>query len=187
MMDSAPAKLKFTYRDYLLLPEEKRYELIDGDLYMVPAPRPYHQIVSGEIELALRLFVDQKGMGRIIHSPCDVYFSQYDVVQPDILFISTEKLGIIKENFVEGAPDLLIEILSPSSREKDRELKRKLYARNGVQEYWIVDPEGKTIEVLTLLQDDLQRHSIFRGEEKLKSPLLAGFLLHLPRAFPKVP
>lgn len=100
---------------------------------------------------------------------------------------TTGRLDIIKENFVEGAPDLVVDVLSPSSLEKDRQLKRKLYARNGVQEYWIVDPDAKTIEVLTLSQDEFQRHSFFRGEKELSSLVLPGFRLHLPRAFPTLP
>jgi Uma2 family endonuclease len=182
-MDSTKPELKFTYEDYLLLPEEKQYELIDGDLYMIPAPRPYHQIVSGEIEFALRQFVGERKLGKIIDAPCDVYFSRHDIVQPDILFISAERLGIIKENYIEGPPDLVIEIISPSNPRKDRELKRKVYSRYGVREYWVVDPDAKSIEVLTRQEGDLKIVQTFVAEDYLISPLLEGFRLSLPAIF----
>src|SRR2546428_5152107 len=101
-MTPTKPELKFTYEDYLLLPEEKQYELIDGDLYMIPAPRPYHQVVCGRILVALSNFVNEKALGQLIPAPCDVYFSRYDVVQPDILFIKSERLGIIKDTNIQG-------------------------------------------------------------------------------------
>ncbi len=182
-MTPTKPELKFTYEDYLLLPEDKQYELIDGDLYMVPAPRPYHQIVSGRIELALGLFVGERGLGKIIHAPCDVYFSRYDVVQPDILFIQSERLGIIKETNIQGPPDLVIEIISPSNPRKDRELKRTLYARYGVREYWVVDPDGKSIDLFTRQEADLRLQHTVVADDWLTSPLLEGFRFSLPVAF----
>lgn len=182
-MTPTKPELKFTYEDYLLLPEDKQYELIDGDLYFIPAPRPYHQIVAGQIGVALHLFVDERGLGKVIHAPCDVYFSRYDVVQPDILFITSERLGIIKETNIQGPPDLAIEIISPSNPRKDRELKRTLYARYGVREYWIVDPDARSMEVFTRQEGDLKLHQTFVADDWLTSPLLEGFRLSLPVAF----
>ncbi len=182
-MTPTKPELKFTYEDYLLLPEEKQYELIDGDLHMVPAPRPYHQTVSGRIEWALRGFVQERGLGEVFYAPCDVYFSRQDVVQPDIFFIASDRLGIIKENYIQGAPDLVIEILSPSSSEKDRELKRKLYALHGVREYWLVDPDAKSIEVLVRREGDLRTAQTFVSEDWLTSPLLQDFRLSLAAVF----
>jgi Uma2 family endonuclease len=176
-MTSIRQDLKFTYEDYLLLPEDKRYELVDGDLYMMPSPRTYHQIVCAQIELKLRQFVEKKKLGIILHAPCDVYFSRYDVVQPDILFVAHDRRGTIKERYVQGPPDLVVEALSPSEPERDREIKRKLYARYGVLEYWIVDPDAKSIELL------VRRLGAFVGKEKLTSPVLKGFKLSLAAAF----
>ena len=182
-MNPVKPELKFTYQDYVLLPEDKRYELVDGDLCMVPAPRPYHQNVCGEIELALRQFVKERKLGQVLDAPCDVYFSQYDVVQPDILFFLSERLGIIKETYIQGAPDLVVEVLSPSDPGRDREVKRKLYSRYGVQEYWIVDPDARSIEVLTRQEGTLSTLQTFVASDSLTSPLLEGFQLHLPPVF----
>lgn len=182
-MSTTRPGLKFTYEDYLLLPEDKRYELIDGELHRVPAPRPYHQIVSMRIEHALYEFVEGGRLGRLIHAPCDVRFSRYDLVQPDIFFISAERLGIIKENYIQGPPDLVVEVLSPSDPDRDREVKRKLYALYGVREYWIVDPDAKTIEVLTREQGELITSCTFVADESLTSPLLKDFSLPLSPVF----
>lgn len=185
-MKEVPRQLKFTYHDYVLLPEDKQYELIDGDLYMVPAPTPYHQSIAGRIEFELRRFVKEHTMGEVLHAPCDVYFSQYDVVQPDILYVSSERLGIIKERYVQGPPELVVEILSPSSRDKDRQIKRKLYGRHGVREYWIVDPEAKSVELLTRQETSLETLHTFVDPDLLTSPLLPGFKLQLPTIFEKL-
>jgi Uma2 family endonuclease len=182
-MKPSRSEIKFTYEDYLLLPGEKRYELIDGDLHMVPAPRTFHQLVSVEIMEALNRFVREQGLGRVFSAPCDVYFSRQDVVQPDILFIASNRLGVIKENYIQGAPDLVIEILSPSSEEMDRQLKRKLYALHGVREYWIVNPDAKSIEVLTRQEGDLRIVQTFVADEWLTSPLLEGFRMLLLEVF----
>lgn len=182
-MTPTKPELKFTYDDYLLLPEDKRYELIDGDLYLVPAPRTFHQIVSLRIGAALNDFVDKNLLGQVIAAPCDVYLSQHDVVQPDILWISPDRLGIMKEAYVDGAPDLVVEILSPSDPKRDRELKRKLYARFGVREYWIVDPDAKSIDVLTRQEGDLKTVQVFVADDTLTSPLLQEFELSLTVIF----
>lgn len=183
LMSRIPDALKFTYEDCQLLPEDKQYELIDGELHMVPAPRPYHQIVAGRIEYALRGFARERHLGEVIDAPCDVYFTEHDVVQPDILFIAAVRMGIIKEKFVQGAPDLVVEILSPSTSEKDRRIKRRLYALHGVQEYWLVDPEARTVEVLVRQEGNLELRRTYTGQEELESPLLPGFRLSLPEIF----
>lgn len=182
-MSPSRPELKFTYHDYLLLPEDKQYELIDGNLCMVPAPTPYHQAMAGRIEFELRLFLKERRVGEVLGAPCDVYLSQYDVVQPDILYISSDRLGIIKDAYIGGAPDLVVEIVSSSSRERDREVKRKLYARYGVREYWVVDPEARSIGVLTRQEGSLKNFQTFMAPDLLRSPLLAGFQLQLSMIF----
>jgi Uma2 family endonuclease len=150
---------------------------------MMPSPRTYHQIVCAQIELKLRQFVEKKKLGVVLDAPCDVYFSRYDIVQPDILFVAQDRRGIIKERYVQGPPDLVVEVLSPSEPERDREIKRKLYSRCGVLEYWIVDPEAKSIEVLARRRGTLSKLRIFVGKERFTSPLLKGFKLSLPAVF----
>ena len=143
-------RLRFTYRDYLLLPEGDRRELIEGDFHVVPAPSFRHQVISRNLGIRLWEHVDASGLGEVVWAPTDVVLSPESVVQPDILFVSNERRGIIMEANVSGAPDLVVEILSPSTVERDRELKLTLYARYGVREYWIVDPEDETVEVMEL-------------------------------------
>ena len=177
------SKIKFTYEDYLQLPEEKRYELIEGEFYMVPSPGWSHQTIITKIFLALHHHVNNLKLGEVRFAPLDVVFSNEDVVQPDVLFISRERYEIITEKNVQGAPDLVVEILSPSTAERDKGLKRKLYAKHGVREYWIADPEAKSIEVMTLGENGLETVQVCKMGEALSSPLLEGLSLNLDDIF----
>ena len=143
-------QIKFTYRDYLLLPEQDRRELIEGDFYLNPVPNPRHQLILGNLTAALWGYVKENALGEVLFAPVDVVFSDEDVVQPDILFVSEEKREILTEANITGAPDLIIEILSPSTADRDQNLKMSLYSRAGVREYWIVDPTDETVRVLEL-------------------------------------
>ena len=175
-------RLKFTYRDYLLLPEGDRRELIEGDFYVVPGPSIWHQTIVANLGIALRGFVKRNRLGAVLWAPTDVVLSPESVVQPDILFISNERRDIITEANVSGAPDLVVEILSPSTAERDRELKLTLYARYGVREYWIVDPEDSSVEVMVLEEagvGSVQRYTSGRME----SPLLPGLEVALDEVF----
>jgi Uma2 family endonuclease len=142
------ANVKFTYRDYLHLPGDKRYEILEGELRVVPAPTVYHQQVSRNLVLELCRHVSDRCLGQILYAPCDVVLTDDNVVQPDILFVAADRQGIIGEGAIQGPPDLVVEILSEGTASVDREIKRKLYAKCGVREYWIVDPAAKTVEVL---------------------------------------
>jgi Uma2 family endonuclease len=175
--------LRFTYQDYLQLSEDRRYEIVDGDLYMVPAPIPYHQKVSRNLEFLLHQHVQVHGLGEVFDAPCDVVLSETDVVQPDLLFIVKDRLSIIKETNIQGAPDLVVEILSPASEKRDRGAKQKVYARAGVTESWIVDPTAKTIEVFTLSEAGYQRINLFKLSDTLSSPLLPGLSISLFKVF----
>jgi Uma2 family endonuclease len=181
-MTVSPA-LRFTYNDYLLLPEDRRYEIIDGDLFMTPAPTPYHQLVSANLHSALRDVVLEHRLGRVLYAPCDVVLSPTDIVQPDILFVAAARLSIIGEKYISAAPDLVVEILSPSTAERDQDLKRKLYARFGVREFWIADPEKKTVEVFVDTAEGFRRESLFGIGETLRSPLLPGLEIPLAEVF----
>jgi len=166
------ANVRFTYSDYLQLPEDKRYEILDGELRVVPAPNIRHQRISGNLEWALRELIRTTGSGEILHAPCDVVFSEENVVQPDILYVRKERAGIIGETHIRGAPDLVVEILSPESRKRDLEVKRKIYAGFGVTEYWIVDPEAGTIEVLIWSERGFVQAGLYGSADRLSSPLL---------------
>jgi len=182
-MQTVRKKVRFTYQDYLLLPYDKRYELIEGDLHRVPAPLTNHQKVSRNLQRILWEFVQKNGLGEVLYAPVDVVLSSEDVVQPDILFIAKERLAILTEKNVRAAPDLVIEILSPSSKEWDLEIKRKLYEKYGVREYWIVDPEAQTVEVLQLTDDGYLAFRVFSRGTKLKSPLLKDFSFPIEAIF----
>ncbi len=172
------AKVRFNYSDYLLLPEDKRYEIIDGELFVVAAPNTRHQRISRRLEAALLQCIEQKHLGEIFYAPYDVILSHENVVQPDILFVSKIRAGVITEANLQGAPDLAVEILSPGTKTKDLELKRKAYARFGVQEYWIVDPEADTVEVLVWSETGYVTAGTFAKTDCLSSPLLPE--LNLP-------
>lgn len=163
--------VKFTYEDYKHTPEDKRYELIDGDLIMVPAPRIAHQRNSRDIGLTLVTFVDEKDLGEVFFAPTDVVLSNTDVVQPDILFVIKERSYIVTEDNIRGAPDLVIEALSPST------------AQRGVSEYWQADTDAKNVTVLTLEDGGYRVASIYGEGQTLVSPLLAGFTLEIDRIF----
>jgi len=177
------ADIKFNYHDYTLLPEDKRYELIHGDLFMTPSLTTSHQRISRKLGYLLTRYVEGKKLGEIFYAPMDVVLSDEDVVQPDILFISNERKEIVKPENIRGAPDLVIEILSPSSLERDTVIKKKLYAKHGVQEYWIVDPEGKTVEVLSWSPEGFKTVQTYAADAIANSPLLPGFSVALKEIF----
>jgi Uma2 family endonuclease len=181
------ANVRFNYHDYLQLPEDKRYEILDGELYVVPAPNIKHQRVSKRLETYLIRQVEERGLGEILHAPCDVVFSEENVVQPDILFVRQERRGIIGETNIPGAPDLVIEILSPATRTKDLEIKRKIYAGFGVREYWVVDPDAATVEVLTWDKQGYITAGIYRESDRVSSPLLPELNLPLRELFGQEP
>ena len=164
---------KFTYEDYLLLPEDKHYELIEGELVMVPSPGRKHQRVLGRLYQTLSRFLERKNLGELYMAPFDIMLSPTVVVQPDLLFVSRERLLIITEANIQGPPDLVAEILS-SDHEKDRGIKKKLYAKFGVEEYWIVDPEGKSIEVMELEEKGFRTVGIFKSKDVLTTKTFPG-------------
>lgn len=177
--------IKFTYEDYKNIPESetKRYELLGGELLMAPAPIPYHQNISRKLFYSIYEHTRENDLGEVYYSPIDVVLSNEDVVQPDIVFIRKDRLSIIREEAIHGAPDLLIEILSPSTAERDRTLKKTLYARSGVKEFWITDPVTKTIEVFTLTPQGYQLFKRFEVGQTLTSPLLTHLEIPLKQIF----
>lgn len=179
------ATIKFTYEDYKNLPESetKRYELIEGELIMVPSPTFEHQDISVRLEFALYEFVRKHKLGTVLDAPLDVVLDDENVVQPDIIFISKARSHIIHKEAIKGAPDLVIEILSPSTSERDRTVKKKLYARAGVTEYWLVDPESKTVELFKLGEAGFERAALYKKDETLTSLVLPGLRIPLSEIF----
>ena len=174
---------KYTYSDYEKLGEGAPYQLIGGNLVMNPAPVPTHQRISRNIEYYLFAFVQEHNLGEVFYSPIDVLLGTQEVYQPDILFIAKNRLSIIGEKNIQGAPDLVIEILSESSVYNDLKKKKKVYESGGVQEYWIVDPNDQTIEIYVLKGGKYVLEKEFVKTETLQSPLLLGFSLKLDKVF----
>ena len=180
---SVSKSLRYTYQDYARLPDDRRYEVIDGELYLTSASTPYHQIVSRRIERLLEDHVDKAKLGIVIDAPCDVVLSQFDVLQPDIFFVSSGRLAVIGEKYISDAPDLVVEVLSPGTRKRDRFIKAKRYARFGVREMWIVDPDKKTVEVHVSAGEAFRREALYAGDDVVRSPLLSGLEVPLARVF----
>jgi Uma2 family endonuclease len=175
---------KFTYHDYLHLPDDgKRYQIIAGELFMVPAPTTFHQRILRILGRVLDEFVTKNRIGEVFYSPYDVVLSDIDVVQPDILFVSRERSDIIKEKNIQGAPDLVVEILSPYSDKIDRISKTRLYARFGIREYWIVDPDKKEITVLHLGAGTYKKLGMFGIKDTFESRLLKGLTIRISEIF----
>ena len=142
------------YRDYEALPADgRRYEIHEGELSVTPAPSPRHQVISGNLFYLLHGHVRTRGLGVVLCAPIDVILTDTSIVQPDIVYVDQSRLGAISQRGIEGAPTLVIEIISPSTVIIDRRTKHALYARHGVPYYWLVDPEARTIEAWTLGPD----------------------------------
>jgi Uma2 family endonuclease len=185
-MPTPNPQTKFTYEDYLLFPDDgRRHELIDGDHYVTPAPKTKHQIVSSNLLRILGNFVHDRRLGQVLTAPTDVVLSDLDVVQPDLLFISAARASIISEKNIQGPPDLVIEILSETTRRTDEVIKRKQYERFGVSEYWIVDPELETAKVYRLTGQGFQRTAELAKEsgDTLSTPILPNLQLPLAAIF----
>ena len=165
-------KERKTAADYAKLPDSKeRYELIDGELIMAPAPSSEHQDIVVYLIEKLGSLVRAKSLGKVYVAPYDVHATRYDVYQPDILFIRRDNLGIVKSDGVRGAPDLVIEILSPSTGYYDLKHKKDVYQQIGVKEYWIVDPMDKTVECF--LNSPRGFETFYLGKQK-NDPSSAG-------------
>ena len=184
MVDTKPTT-KLTYEDYCKTPDDERWELLDGELVTVPSPNVLHQDLSGNLFVLLKLFVDRMALGRVFHAPLDVVLSDTSVVQPDLLFVSNERTDILTEANVQGAPDLVIEILSPSTTSRDWRIKMDLYAQHGVREYWIVDPDGQRVWVMAGGDGTLEEVGNYARNDTLTSPTLTGFNTALDQVFPE--
>jgi Uma2 family endonuclease len=177
-----PIDIRLTYEDYCLLPDNgKRYEIIDGELFVTPSPLQRHQLVLANLLYYLTDFVKKHGLGTVYPAPFDVVFSQYDVVEPDILYVSNARASVVTEKNVQGAPDLVVEILSESTARKDRTTKLKLYARYGVGEYWVIDPMACSAEIYRLVPGGYELAAQLDSSQSLTSPLFPGFTLPLVR------
>ncbi|OFV92894.1 MAG: hypothetical protein A3G76_10350 [Acidobacteria bacterium RIFCSPLOWO2_12_FULL_65_11] len=182
---TAPS-MKLTYEDFLNFPDDgKRHEIIDGEHYVTPSPSTKHQRVSMNVTLALGNHVKRHATGEVFAAPFDVVFSSFDVVEPDLLYISRERREVLTNKHVRGSPDLVVEILSPGTRKTDEVTKRKLYERFGVKEYWVVDPELDAIKVYRRDNGPFARSAELTAEagDVLTTPLLPDFSVSLSEIF----
>ena len=174
---------KLTYADYLETSDDERYELLNGELILSPSPKEIHQYILSILHLRIGTHARLNNLGKVYFSPFDVVLSDTDVVQPDLLFISNERADIITQDNVRGAPDLVVEILSPTTADRDRTVKLDLYAAHGVKEYWMVDPDSRTIMVLLRGQSRFEVSGIYGEDQVLSSPTLEGFSVALREIF----
>jgi Uma2 family endonuclease len=185
MQPAEVSSTKLTYDDYLLFPDDgRRHELIDGEHYVTPAPSLRHQEISKRLFLALSDYLRARPLGQLFYAPVDVVPTEVDVVEPDLLYVSNEHTAILGDP-VRGAPDLVIEIVSPGSRRTDEVVKRKLYERVGVREYWVVDPELEIVKVYRRDDERFTRAGESSRDEghSLGTPLLPGLSIALEDLF----
>ena len=178
--------VKLTYDDFLLFPDDgKRHELIDGEHYVTPSPNRKHQAIAWNLITIIGPYLESHPVGRAFAAPFDVVFSNFDVVEPDLLFISNARLEVLTTKNVQGAPNLVVEIGSPSTRQRDETIKRKLYERFGVEEYWVIDPEIETLAVYRHVDESYQRvlELAVERNDTLATPLLPHLTLPLPQIF----
>jgi len=172
-----------TYEDYARLPEGAPYQLIDGALVSSPSPTPYHQKISMRLAHELFRYAEKDNHGMVLSAPIDVFLSDTETYQPDLIFIAEARHAIVGEKMIEGAPDFVVEILSPSTAYYDLKHKKRRYEAAGVKEYWIVDPMDKSIEIFTNTDAGFSMAGHAEGSETIASPLLEGFSVSLGAIF----
>jgi Uma2 family endonuclease len=171
---------KLTYHDYLLLPDDgKRYEIIDGDLFVTPSPVTRHQLIVGRFLHHMMTYLETHPVGTVFTAPYDVVLSDTDIVEPDLLLVLYNGRAKITEKNVQGPPDMTLEVLSPGTAARDRDLKRKRYERFGVQEYWLIDPNQNTLEILALKSGRYVQACCASHPAECASTLLPGLVLDL--------
>ena len=181
------SRTKLTYDDFALFPDDgMRHELIDGEHYVTPSPNRKHQELIGRLHLLIAGWLQSHRVGRLYLAPFDVVISRFDVVEPDLLYMSNERAArVLTDANVQGVPELVIEVGSPSTRTRDETIKRRLYGRSGVSEYWFVDPELDAVRVYRVGSKGFEKPEELSREagDVLSTPLLPGLELALARLF----
>jgi len=177
---------RWTYEDYLKLEDDKRYEILRGELIEMPAPSTTHQRIVKRLLKLMDNYVEEKKLGEVFVSPVDVILSEENVVQPDLVFVSEENSEIIKDRGIFGTPDLIVEIISPSTLKKDTEDKKRLYAEFGVEELWLVFPGERAVEVFSLDKGSYKVCSFGYEKGEVRSCILKNFRVDLEKLFKEV-
>jgi Uma2 family endonuclease len=175
---------KVTFEEFRQFPVDgKRYELVCGEVHVTPAPTTRHQTVVSNLMLNLGPYVNKNHLGQVWTAPLDVRLNRDTALQPDLIFVSNARGGIIQEDWITGAPDLVVEVLSPSTAAFDRATKLPIYAEAGVPEVWLIDSQAKTVEVLKLQAKKYLVDATLAGDQVLTSNLFPGWQLPLPDLF----
>lgn len=181
----APGAQPFTYQEYLALPDDgRRYEILAGDLFMSPSPSIRHHDVLASLFVLLRACVSAGRLGKVFISPVDVVLSEINVLQPDLFFVSQERLALVGEKNVPIAPDLVVEVLSPSGDQRDRRIKKGIYQRFGVAHYWILDPDTRRLEEFVLQQGSFELRTALAGAVPFSPAAFSGLTLDLGQVWP---
>ena len=181
---SVPSAYLLSYKDWLRLPDDNQlYELIDGELFVSPSPNVAHQRVSRNLAVLLHDHLRNTAMGELLFAPIGVRLDRRSVVEPDILVVLREHATRVRKQVIDGAPDLVVEVLSPGTARRDVGLKREKYRSSGVPEYWIVDPVHANIEVLVLERGEYVRFGLFTRSDTLRSRVLADLEVALAEVF----
>jgi Uma2 family endonuclease len=182
-MRAVSPRVKLTYDDFLLFPDDgKRHELIDGEHYVTPSPNTSHQRILGRLHLLIGNWLEAHPIGQVFFAPFDVVFTNFDVVEPDLLYMSNARAAeILTSKHVTGAPEIVVEIGSPGTRKRDETIKRRLYERCGVSEYWIVDPELSVVRLYRREGERFGRPLELSAEsgDVLMTPYLEGLIISL--------
>jgi Uma2 family endonuclease len=180
-----PHPVVLTYADLQCMPEDgRRYEILHGELHVTPAPSTAHQRISRNLGFLLHGHVQSRGFGEVLYAPVDVILDRVTVVQPDLVFIASARLGMVRDRAVEGAPDLVVEILSPSTEQRDRGAKQQVYARYGVLHYWLVDGAARTLTELVLAHGAYTQRAVHQLGEPFRSAALPELSIDLGTVFP---
>jgi len=186
-VEPARPGVKLTYDDFVLFPDDgKRHELIDGEHYVTPSPNTRHQRVAFNLTMLIGGWLETHAVGRLFFAPYDVVLSDFDVVEPDLLYMSAARASdVLTPKHARGAPDLAIEISSPGTRGRDETIKRTLYERAGVLEYWIVDPEIDVVRIYRRAEERFGRPIELSREagDVVATPLLPGLEIPLAGVF----
>ena len=177
---------RLTFADYLETSDDERFELLNGELILSPSPKEIHQYTSSMLHLKIGTHARKCNLGKVYFSPFDVVLSDTDAVQPDLLFVSNVRADKNTHDNVRGAPDLVVEILSPTTADRDRTIKLDMYTTHGFKEYWMVDPDSRTVIVLLRGESRFEVSGIYGEDQILCSPTLEGFQRRAKRDFPRV-
>ncbi|MDQ7822581.1 MAG: Uma2 family endonuclease [Candidatus Eremiobacteraeota bacterium] len=179
-----PERPPLTYEDYAAFPDDRnRYEIMEGELYMTPGPGTKHQKLSGRLFSILSTYIEHLEEGSFYYAPLDVILDNRTVMQPDLLYLSKERASLESERGIEGPPDLVIEILSPSSMRNDRVFKFRIYAKYRIEWYWMLDPDTKVLEEYALSGEGYTLVAQINGDEPFRPRLFPGLSLDLSRVW----